>query len=114
MAYDPPKYNRVMRRRFRRFVKRWLLKNITPFDPTETFDFEEWLSTTNYPEWRKEQIRKARRDGPFLDGEVDHPKDSDYLIKLFTKEEYYPEYKHHRGIWAREDAAKAVMGPFFP
>jgi len=113
MAYDPPKYNRVMRRRFRRFVKRWLLKNITPFDPTETFDFEEWLSTTNYPEWRKEQIRKARRDGPFLDGEVDHPKDSDYLIKLFTKEEYYPEYKHHRGIWAREDAAKAVMGPFF-
>lgn len=113
MAYDPPKPNRKMRRRFQRFVRRWLIKNLEPFAPDETFDFEEWLSHTNYPDWRKVEIRKARRDGPYLDGEIDHPGNSDYKVKLFTKEEYYPEYKHFRGIWAREDAAKAVMGPFF-
>lgn len=123
MAYDPPRFNRATRRRFEKFVDNWLLKNIEPFAPTETFDFDEWLATVNHPDWRKQEIKKARRCGPYLDGEIPqgpglHSKynldeDVNYVVKLFTKEEYYPEYKHHRGIWAREDAAKAVMGPFF-
>lgn len=113
MGYSPPRYNRNLRRKFRKFVRQWLRSNLEPIDCNENFDFEEWLASTNYPEWRKEQIRKAAPTSCYTHGEVDFKDDNLYDVKLFTKEEYYPEYKHFRGIWARSDAAKAVMGPFF-
>jgi hypothetical protein len=119
MAYSPPKYDPKLRRKFRKFVSRWLKENMTPIDPVEDFDLEEWLQSTNYPDWRKEEIRKVAPKGAYVHGEVDRKDnkfdDDDDLfnINLFTKEEYYPEYKHHRGIWARSDKAKSVMGPFF-
>jgi hypothetical protein len=112
MAYSPPKYNRNLRRKFRKFVRKWLRQNMTPISPTHKFDVEEWLASSNYPEWRKEQIRKACPTEPYNLEEVSH----DFVhpeVNLFTKEEYYPEYKHFRGIWARSDAAKSIMGPFF-
>lgn len=115
MAYSPPKYNRNERRKFRKFVRKWLKTNIKPIDECDSLDFEEWLSTTNYTELRKEEIRKAYAgiQDVFINGEVDVEKFKNYDIKLFAKEEYYPEYKHFRGIWARSDAAKGVLGPFF-
>jgi len=119
MAYLPPTHDPELRKKFKSFVHQWVRTNMTPIAADEKFDLEEWLSTTSYPEWRKEEIRKAAPKGPYVHGEVDrkdniHDPDNDMFdIKLFTKEEYYPEYKHHRGIWARCDKAKAVMGPFF-
>jgi hypothetical protein len=113
MAYSPPKYNRNERRRFRKFVKNWLKQNMDPIDETEEFDFEEWLSTCPYTEKRKDEIRKAYPKECFINGEFDTEKFINYNIKIFTKEEYYPEYKHFRGIWARSDAAKGLLGPFF-
>lgn len=113
MAYSPPPYDKVMRKKFRKFVKKWVRDNLEPIDTSDKLDFEEWLQSTNYPDWRKEEIRRAAPTIPYAHGEVDFKDDSLYDINYFTKEEYYPEYKHHRGIWARSDAAKAVMGPFF-
>lgn len=113
MAYSPPKYNRNERRRFRKFVRKWVKKNLIPIDESDDLSFEEWLSSTNYPEYRKEEIRKAFPEDCFVNGEVDVEKFKNYDIKIFAKEEYYPEYKHFRGIWARSDAAKGVVGPFF-
>lgn len=113
MAYNPPKYDKKLRRKFRRFVKKWLCDNMAPIDPDEKFDFEEWLSNTNYPEWRKQEIRKKAPKEGYLFDEVQTKEFKNFDVKLFTKEEYYPEYKHFRGIWARSDEAKAIMGPFF-
>lgn len=113
MAYSPPVYDRKMRRKFRKFVRKWLRQNMTPIDPSEDFDFETWLSSTNYPEWRKEEIRKAYPTDPYNFDEVSQKIFKNLDINLFTKEEYYPEYKHFRGIWARSDIAKGIMGPFF-
>jgi hypothetical protein len=113
MAYSPPKYNRNERRRFRKFVRKWLKNNVKPIDEGDDLNFDEWLSTTNYPEWRKEEIRKAFPKEAFINGEFDEEEFKNYDIKIFAKEEYYPEFKHSRGIWARSDAAKGVLGPFF-
>jgi hypothetical protein len=119
MAYSPPMYDKTLRKKFRKFVSRWLQENMTPIDEDEDFDLEEWLSSTNYPDWRKEEIRKVAPTTAYIHGEVnklDNKQDVDadlFDIKYFTKEEYYPEYKHHRGIWARCDKAKSIMGPFF-
>lgn len=113
MAYSPPRYNRNERRKFRKFVRKWLKQNLDPIDENDDFDFEEWLKDTNYTESRKEEIRKAFPQECFVNGEVDVKKFKNYDVKIFTKEEYYPEYKHFRGIWARSDAAKGIMGPFF-
>lgn len=113
MAYSPPRFNRNERRKFRKFVRKWLKQNLDPIDENDEFDFEEWLKDTNYTESRKEEIRKAFPQECFVNGEVDVKKFKNYDVKIFTKEEYYPEYKHFRGIWARSDAAKGIMGPFF-
>lgn len=113
MAYTPPRYDRNERQRFRKFVSQWLIDNMEPIDENEDFGFEEWLLTTNYTEVRKEQIRKSYPEGCFVNGEVDVKKFKNYDVKIFTKEEWYPEYKHFRGIWARSDSAKCILGPFF-
>lgn len=113
MAYSPPKYDKKMRIKFRRFVKRWLRTNLEPIEENYSFDFEEWLASTNYPDWRKEEIRAAFPTDAYVKGEIDFNKDYFYKLNLFAKEEYYPEYKHFRGIWARSDAAKGIAGPFF-
>lgn len=112
MAYEPPRYNRLVRRKFRKFVRKWCETNLKPLDSALEFDFEEWLTHTNYTEGRKKEIREARRHLVGENGEIDNDKARQYVVKLFTKEEYYPEYKHHRGIYAREDAAKALFGPY--
>jgi len=113
MAYSPPKYDRNERKRFRKFVRKWLKKNLTPIDETDDLDFDEWLESTPYEAWRKEEIKKAYPIDCFVNGEVDVKKFKNFKVKIFTKEEYYPEFKHFRGIWARSDEAKCILGPFF-
>jgi len=110
----PKKYNRNLRRKFRKFVKKWIATNLEPIDCSDDLDFNEWLESTNYPEWRKQEIIKAYKELPLNSyGEIDENQFINHSIKIFAKEEYYPEYKHFRGIWARSDSAKCVVGPFF-
>lgn len=112
MAYNPPPYKKHIRKKFKKFVKEWIEENLQPLDSTEKFDFEEWLASTNYQDWRKKEIREAyskiERDDDMIGGK--HPYAE---VKFFVKEEWYPEYKHFRGIWARCDEFKAICGPFF-
>lgn len=116
MAYNPPPYKRALRRRFRKFVKKWVQKNLKPIEHNADLGFEEWLATTNYPEWRKDELRKTWND--ILEKDSFWMLEKDRLhenadVKLFCKEENYPEYKLPRGIWARVDEFKDISGPFF-
>jgi hypothetical protein len=114
MAYKPPRYDRRLRRQFRKFVRRWLEDNMIPLDPNFQFNVDDWLETTNYPDWRKRDIKKIFDEGI---GDNEHQFEKGYYKKgnvgIFTKEEFHEEYKFHRTIWAREDAFKAFAGPFF-
>jgi len=86
---------------------------MTPIAPHEELNFEEWLAHSNYPDWRKKEIQDAR-DRVYIPEEKDmHGIYVNAEVKYFVKEEWYPEYKHFRGIWARSDEFKAICGPFF-
>lgn len=87
--------------------------NLQPIDADYPFLFEQWLAETNYEQWRKDELTKIHED--FVDllerndaGELKH-----FKVKLFMKAETYLEFKNGRGIYAREDVAKVVFGPFF-
>lgn len=103
----PPTPNRALRRRFRRFCKRWIKQNIQPLGPDADPDIEKWLEQTNYPLARKEELRQKWRDmGSQWDQKY-------HKVKCFIKDETYPEYKHARGIFSRTDEFKCATGPFF-
>lgn len=90
----------------KRFVYEWLHKNMVPLSSNTDYSFETWLSNTNYPEWRKEELRRVKLS--ILD-----PYDkSNFDVKCFMKDETYPAYKHARGIFSRKDEAKCLLGPF--
>ena len=74
-------------------------------DFDELLDFEGWLALTNYPEWRKVELREAFND-------IKDPTDKlNFVVKLFMKDEHYNGFKQGRGIYARVDAAKVLFGP---
>lgn len=94
------------RRRFRRFVSNWCKKNLKPLDPNTDFSLETWLENTNYPLWRKNQLRIAcsRIRDPHAKR---HKK-----VKSFIKDETYPDFKHARTINSRSDEYKTLVGPY--
>lgn len=114
MAYKPPQYDPEMRQRFKKFVLNWVRTNLVPLDEFETFDVQSWLDETNYPLWRKKEILDLHEQF-IMDPDNLEVRNFYFkaLISIFTKEEYYEEYKHHRGIWARSDLFKAIAGPIF-
>jgi len=114
MAYRPKPPDRQMLKEFRKFVRQWVRSNLLPLDPSFQFDVEPWLESTNYSFKRKEELRKAYAEVVKMDDIDKDTRLNKYAkVKYFVKEEWYPEYKHHRGIWAREDAFKVICGPFF-
>jgi hypothetical protein len=93
--------------RFQLFVKDTILPEFfgERLDYDEEINFEEWLSKTNYPEWRKEELRKVYDDMFCIEDK------NNFIVKLFMKDEFYPGIKHGRGIYARVDEAKVIFGP---
>lgn len=77
------------------------------------FSVESWLSKTHYPEWRKEQLRKVHEEVLHMYERNDKEELKNFRVKLFCKDEVYVDFKHARGIYAREDVAKIVFGPYF-
>lgn len=87
--------------------------DLPPIEADYPFLFETWLAQTNYQQWRKDELIKIHDDYVDLlerndEGELRH-----FKVKLFMKAETYMEFKNGRGIYAREDVAKVVFGPYF-
>jgi hypothetical protein len=107
VAAKMPPINGRKLRKFRRFVKRWCVKNLTEhiFRHDETFDFYEWIENAPYTRKRKDDLIKVYELGRF--------NQPDMKVKAHVKNEPYPEPKHVRGIYSRSDDYKVRVGPFF-
>lgn len=94
-------------RAFRRFVKKWCVKNLKPLSPDTDVSVETWLKGTNYSQARKNELllKYSKIRDPY------DPKHSH--VKSFVKDEFYPDYKHARGINSRSDEFKCLTGPIF-
>lgn len=112
VAAKMPVINRPKLRRLKRFCKRFLDKNFEKFDSTEHFEFEEWIENAPYERYRKNELKEVhenletRKPGS---GKFNKYK----IVKMFVKDENYPEYKFHRLICSRTDEYKVLVGPFF-
>jgi len=101
----PPEPDKDKLERFGRFVADFISKNLTPLAPDTDVTFETWLEKTKYPRWRKRELERAR---------VDILKNKKYYrCKSFIKDEFYPTFKHARGINSRTDEFKCAVGPWF-
>lgn len=108
LAARMPDPDRAKIRRLKRFVERWLNKNMSDlrFGQDEDFEWEDYIDNTNYSLKRRENLTATH-------AENFNPVKG-YNIKGFTKDEaYYPEIKHFRGIHTRADDYKTRIGPFF-
>lgn len=106
-ACRPPDENKTVMDEFREFVSKWIRDNLTPLKANSDTSLDSWLATTNYPDWRKEQLRRKwdKCKGKLLP--------MHYLVKSFIKDETYPDFKHARGINSRSDEYKCAVGPIF-
>lgn len=92
---------------FKKYIKNHLLEEFK-YDKVkydEDLNIDEWLDKTNYNEARKEELRKVYKElNTFQDKK-------NFIVKVFTKDEFYPDLKWFRGIYARDDKAKVIFGP---
>jgi len=110
----PPASTRSTRRRFRQFVRKWLRDNLDPLTRDEVLSFDEWLERSNYPNWRKLEIRKAWEDScSDYSGQNTNVLRRHGRLKSFCKVECYTKYKPARAINSRSDSFKAFSGRFF-
>lgn len=92
---------------FSGFVEMMIPKMLTPLSSDCDTSFYTWIEKKNYPRWRKEELTAAYES---MHGATDS---FDFTVGGFIKDECYPEYKHARGINARNDRAKTLFGPIF-
>lgn len=95
-------------KQLKKFVESYCKENFVPLAPDTDLSIENWLLHTDYPEWRKSEIRNSwDKVGNILE-------DKRYRkCKSFMKDEFYGDYKHARAINARCDEFKAYLGPIF-
>lgn len=98
----------VVAREFATHVKKMCRKHFVPLSPFTDFSVEKWLSSTNYPLWRKEQLLEEYNKHIEI---LRDPKQ--WKVKSFPKDEMYIAPKHARGINSRTDAFKTIAGPMF-
>lgn len=108
LVHNRPVLNRRTLRRCRKFVKRQLPKMFKPLQQDDLYSVEEWLDRSNYPEWRKKELRECL--AKLESGCVQEHKI--WEAKMFAKDEFYQEYKYHRTINARSDYMKVIIGRF--
>jgi hypothetical protein len=102
----PPIVNNVLLGRLRTFVQKYVRKHYLPLEPDTDFSVEHWLTLTNYPAWQKESILKTYQK------RFNHVSKWDKSVSGFVKSEFYTEAKYPRMINARQDAFKALVGPY--
>jgi hypothetical protein len=113
-AAMPPINNRRLMG-FRRFVKRFMNKNLKSlkFTPEETFEFDEWIEGAPYAETRKRELKLVQLENNMLSFQSLNTKKYRPRVKGFIKDEPYPDPKHFRGIHSRDDPYKCRTGPYF-
>lgn len=87
------------------FVDNWCRKHLKPLQVSEILSFEQWLETTDYPAYRKDELKKVHRE---MGGNVPSVKN-----KSFCKRETYGCYKPARAINSRSDQFKCYSGRYF-
>lgn len=106
-ATKPPPAKRKDMLELRKFVRKWLRKNLVPLSSDTDVTVEAWLERCPYPAYRKKELLELFQS-------VLDPKDPRYLkVKSFMKDETYTDYKHARGINSRHDYFKCLVGPIF-
>lgn len=108
-CFRPPAPDRALRKRLKKFVGKWIRKNLKPLSPDSDTSVEHWLENSNYPAHRKEELRTKW-------GKVNSIREKNgkyFRCKSFMKDETYPDYKHARGINSRSDEFKCFSGPIF-
>lgn len=106
-ATKVPKADQMYLKLFCLFVREWVRHNLVPLDSMSDTSFETWIKGTNYPEWRRDELRR-------VNARLEEMEDDDiFEVMSFMKDEFYADYKHGRGINARSDAAKCLFGPYF-
>lgn len=94
------------------YVTQWCKDNLEPIAPGGLMTFEEWLTSTTYPEHRKVELRKVYCE---LHGAVPSKKRAS-KVKAFIKSESMivaQVLKSARWICSRTDASKVALGPIF-
>jgi hypothetical protein len=101
--------NRTTLRRFRRFVRQFLVKNFRPLKKEDVLTFEEFVESKRWTVEEKKQLREGRETsdkyGP------GHLPEKYKAGKCFPKDEFYDSFKQSRGICGRHNAIKARYGP---
>ena len=100
---------RVLKKVCKEFIRKRGIKSI---HPEEECTIEEWLEGTSYPAWRKEELIREYNDTPNPLERDNRGRLARFIVKLFMKDEPYVDFKHARGIYAREDNAKIFFGPW--
>lgn len=106
IAFEPPQIQKEKLGRFKEFVKKRVRELYLPLDPNTDFGLEAWLALTNYPEWRKDELREA---DSISEEELGAKL---YEYQSFIKDETYPEPKHARTINSPHDKLKCILGPY--
>ncbi len=108
-TFAPPVPDRVLLRKMKVFTKRWIRKNLTRIAADADTSVEGWLSRTNYPEWRKQELREKWAEVK----DITDPLKRYFECNSFMKDEVYPSLKHARAINSRTDEFKCAVGPIF-
>lgn len=101
----------TMSRSFRRFIQRWLRKNIPPLEMDADLSVEKWLSETTYPFRRKQDLLETYSKMNFTWATATKAQKKAFIVKSFIKDEHYVDWKHARSINSRTDEAKCMFGP---
>lgn len=105
-CFEPPTPRPGILDEFERFVKEWV-RQLPPLSVDTDVSFENWLAHTDYPEWRKQELREVHEMN------LDKWDRQNWKVKSFVKDEVYPSFKHARIINARSDCMKITFGPYF-
>jgi len=106
VASRHPDWDRKTMRRFQRYVRKWVKRNLVPLASDIDVTFDTWIEKTPYPKWRKDELKLKH-------SKIEDPYEKRWKkLKCFPKDENYPAYKHTRGIYSRTDEFKTLIGPY--
>jgi len=108
-AFQPPTPKPGKLEDLRKFVRQICRDRLIPLPLATDTSVERWLGSSNYPAWRKDELREVYHKvvelGPATYAQA--------KISCFMKDEGYLAFKQARAINARQDEMKVRFGPIF-